>query len=187
MSPVAVAWIMVSATLLFVAAHIKIYNVKYNISSDECPKEIKEVYFRKHPGAKWILNMVASLDKVNKHMKDFALYLKNTEEFKERKISSLAAFEVMLVLSSGEAILRNAYKKLNSISVRKADRIIKKYSTNAATEKYFGSFIEDFYYTTFVIDEMKERLEKKESIDISNEVLTSCKERAHNIRLKYAA
>lgn len=111
MSPVAVAWIMVSATLLFVAAHIKIYKFRYNISSDECPKEIKEAYFRKHPGAKWILNMVASLDKVNKHMKDFALYLKNTEEFKERKISSLAAFEVMLVLSSGETILRNAYKK----------------------------------------------------------------------------
>ena len=185
MSPVAVAWIMASATLLFVAAHIKIY--RYNISSDECPKEIKEAYFRKHPGAKWILNMAASLDKVKQHMKDFSLYLKNTEEFKERKISSLAAFEVMLVLSSGETILRNAYKKLNSISVRKADHIIKKYGTNAATEKYFGSFIEDFYYTTFVIDEMKERLEKKEMIHLSNDVLTSCKERAHNIRIKYAA
>ena len=187
MSTVAVAWIMVSATLLFVAAHIKIYKVKYNISSDECPKEIKEAYFRKHPGAKWILNMVASLDKVNKHMKDFALYLKNNEESKERKISSLAAFEVMLVLSSGEVISKNAYKKPYSISVRKADHIIKKYGTNAATEKYFGSFIEDFYYTTFVIDEMKERIEKNEMDHISSDVLTSCKERAHNIRIKYAA
>lgn len=93
----------------------------------------------------------------------------------------------MLVLSSGETILRNAYKKLNSISVRKADRIIRKYGTNAATEKYFGSFIEDFYYTTFVIGEMKEIIEKKEEIDLSHEVLTSCKERAHNIRIKYAA
>ena len=83
--------------------------------------------------------------------------------------------------------MRNAYKKLKSISVRKADRIIKKYSTNAATEKYFGSFIEDFYYTTFVIDEMKERIEKNEMDHISSDVLTSCKERAHNIRLKYAA
>ena len=187
MSPVVVAWIMVSATLLFVAAHIKIYSVKYNILSDDCPEKIKELYFRKHPGAKWILDMVNSLDKVNKHMKDFAHYLKNTEEFKERKISSLAALEIMLVLSSGETILRNAYKKLNSISVRKADRIIRKYGTNAATEKYFGSFIEDFYYTTFVIDEMKERIEKKEETDLSHEVLTSCKERAHNIRIKYAA
>ena len=187
MSPVAVAWIMVSAIFLFVAVHIKIYKVKYNISSDDCPEKIKELYFRKHPGAKWIFDMVNSLDKVNKHMKDFAHFLKNTEEFKERKISSLAAFEIMLVLSSGETILRNACKKLNSISVRKADHIIKKYGTNAATEKYFGSFIEDFYYTTFVIDEIKERLEKKESIDISNEVLISCKERAHNIRIKYAA
>lgn len=187
MSSVAVAWILVSATLLFVAAHIKIYKVKYNISSDDCPEKIKEIYFRKHPGAKWILNMIASLDKVDKHMKDFALYLKDTEEFKERKTSSLGAFEAMLVLSSGKAILRNAYKKLNSISVRKADRIIKKYGTNAATEKYFGSFIEDFYYTSFVIDEMKERLENKEEIDLSHEVLTSCKERAHNIRIKYAA
>lgn len=187
MSSVAFAWILAFATFLFVAAHIKIYKVKYNISSDECPKEIKEAYFRKHPGAKWIFNMVASLDKVNKHMKDFALYLKNTEEFKERKISNLAAFEVMLVLSSGETILRNAYKKLNSISVRKADRIIKKYGTNAATEKYFGSFIEDFYYTTFVIDEMKERIEKNEMDHISSDVLTSCKERAHDIRIKYAA
>lgn len=187
MSPVAVAWVLVSATLLFVAAHIKIYKVKYNISSDDCPEKIKELYFRNHPGAKWILNMVNSLDKVNKHMKDFALYLKDTDEDKERKISSLAAFEAMLVLSSGETILRNAYKKLNSISVRKADRIIRKYGTNAATEKYFGSFIEDFYYTTFIIDEMKERLEKKEEIDLSHEVLTSCKERAHNIRIKYAA
>lgn len=187
MSPVAVAWIMVSATLLFVAAHIKIYRVKYNISSDDCPEKIKELYFRKHPGAKWIFDMVNSLDKVNKHMKDFAHYLKNTEEFKERKFSGLSALEVMLVLSSGETILRNAYKKLNSISVRKADRIIRKYGTNAATEKYFGSFIEDFYYTTFVIDEMKERIEKKEEIDLSHEVLTSCKERAHNIRIKYAA
>ena len=187
MSSVAVALILVSATLLFVAAHIKIYKVKYNISSDDCPKDVKELYFRKHPGAKWILNMANSLDKVNKHMKDFALYLKDTEEFKERKISSLVAFEVMLVLSSGESILRNAYKKLDSISVRKADRIIRKYGINAATEKYFGSFIEDFYYTSFVIDEMKERLENKEEIDLSHEVLTSCKERAHNIRIKYAA
>lgn len=187
MSSLAVAWILVSATLLFVAAHIKIYKVKYNISSDDCPEKIKEIYFQKHPGAKWILNMVNSLDKVNKHMKDFALYLKDTEEFKERKISSLGAFEAMLVLYSGEAILRNAYKKLNSISVRKADRIIRKYGTNAATEKYFGSFIEDFYYTSFVIDEMKERLGNKEEIDLSHEVLTSCKERAHNIRIKYAA
>lgn len=187
MSSVAVAWILVSATLLFVAAHIKIYKVKYNILSDGCPEKIKEIYFQKHPGAKWILNMVNSLDKVNKHMKDFALYLKDTEEVKERKISSLGAFEAMLVLSSGETILRNAYKKLNSISVRKADRIIRKYGINAATEKYFGSFIEDFYYTTFVIDEMKERIEKKGEIDLSHEVLTSCKERAHNIRIKYAA
>ena len=108
--------------------------------------------------------MVNSLDKVNKHMKDFALYLKDTEEFKERKVSCLFVFEVMLVLSSGETILRNAYKKLNSISVRKADRIIRKYGTNAATEKYFGSFIEDFYYTTFVIDEMKEKLRRKKRL-----------------------
>ena len=187
MSPVAFALVLVSATLLFIAAHIRIYKVNYNISSNDCPKEIKEAYFRKHPGAKWLLDMKDSLDKVCKHMKDFALYMKNNEELKERKISSLAAFEVMLVLSSGETILRNAYKKLNSISVRKADHIIKKYGTNAATEKYFGGFIEDFYYTTFVLDEMKERIEKKEEIDLSHEVLTSCKERAHNIRIKYAA
>ena len=186
MSPVAVAWIMVSATLLFVAAHIKIYKFKYNISSDECPKEIKEAYFRKHPGAKWILNMVASLDKVNKHMKDFALYLKNTEEIKERKISSLAV-EVMLVLSSGKTILRNAYKKLNSISVRKADRIINKHGIKAVTEMYFGDYIEDFYYIAFIIDLFKDSIEKKKDFEISKETLVSCKERAHNIRLKYAA
>lgn len=187
MSPVAFYLVLVSATLLFVAAHIKIYRVKYNISSDDCPEKIKELYFRKHPGVKWILNMVNSLDKVDKHMKDFALYLKDTEVFKEREFSSIYAFPVMWVLSSGETILRNAYKKLNSISVRKADHIIRKYGTNAATEKYFGSFIEDFYYITFVIDEIKERIEKKDGIDLSHEVLTSCKERAHNIRIKYAA
>ena len=187
MSSVAFAWILVSAILLFVAAHIKVYKVNYNISSNDCPKEIKEAYFQKHPGAKWLLDMKDSLEKVCKHMKDFALYMKNNEELKERKISGLAAVEVMMVLSMGEQLLRNAYEKLYRISLRKADQIIKKYGTNAATEKYFGDLIEDFYYTTFVLDEMKERIEKKEEIDISHEALTSCKERAHNIRMKYAA
>ena len=177
-------WVFVFIILLFVAARIRIHKVKYNISSNDCPNEIIGAYFRKHPGAKWLLDMKDSLDKVCKHMVDFALYIKNNEELKERKTYRLAAVEV---LSMGALLLRNAYGKLDRISLRKADRILKKYGTNTATEKYFGGLIEDFYYTTFVLDEMKERLERKENIDISSEVLTSCKKRAHNIRIKYAA
>lgn len=184
---VVAAWFFVFATILWVATHTKIKRVQYNISSDDCPKEIKEAYFRKHPGAKWIFYLEASFDRVNKHMKDFASYLKDTEELKEHKISSLAAIEIITVLTMGQELLESAYRKLVRISPRKADRIIKKYGTNTATEKYFGGLIEDFYYTTFVLDEMKERLERKENINISSEVLTSCKERAHNIRIKYAA
>ena len=182
-----VAWFFVFATLFWAATHIKIQKVRYNISSDDCPKEIKEAYFRKHPGAKWVLEMEASFDKVNKHMKDFAHYLKDTEEIKEHKISGLAAIEIMTVLTMGQELLGSAYKKLVKISPRKADRIISKYGARAATEKYFGDFIEDFYYTVFVLDEMKGKIERKEEIDFSKETCASCKERAHNIRMQYAA
>lgn len=188
MSTVAmVAWFFVFATLFWAATHIKIQRVNYNISSDECPKEIKEAYFRKHPGAKWVLDMEASFDKVNKHMKDFAHYLKDNEDVKERKISGLAAIEIMTVLTMGQELLGSAYKKLVKMSPRRADRIIRKYGTRAATEKYFGDFIEDFYYTTFILDEMKEMIEKKEGFYFSKETCAACKERAHNIRLQYAA
>lgn len=182
-----VAWFFVFATLFWAATHIKIQRVRYNISSDDCPKEIKEAYFRKHPGAKWVLEMEASFDKVNKHMKDFAHYLKDTEEIKDHKISGLAAIEIMAVLTMGQELLESAYKKLVKISPRKADRIIYKYGAKAATEKYFGDFIEDFYYTVFVLDEMKEKIEKKETFDLSKEALASLKNRAHNIRAQYAA
>ena len=186
MNTVAIAaWFFIFMIILWGITHIKVKKV--NVTSDDCPKEIKEAYFRKHPGAKWIFYLEASFDRVNKHMKDFASYLKDTEELKEHKISSLAAIEIITVLTMGQELLESAYRKLVRISPRKADRIIKKYGTNTATEKYFGGLIEDFYYITFVLDEMKERLERKENIDISSEVLTSCKERAHNIRIKYAA
>lgn len=182
-----VAWFFVFATIFWAVTHIKIKKVQYNISSDDCPKEIKEAYFSKHPGAKWILDLEASFDRVNKHMKDFASYLKDTEEVKERHISGLAAIEIMTVLTMGQELLGSAYRKLVKISPRKADRIIRKYGTRAATEKYFGDFIEDFYYTTFVLDEMKGKIERKEEFDFSKETCAACKERAHNIRAQYAA
>lgn len=181
------AWAIVFAILFWVTTHIKIKKIQYNISSDDCPKEIKEAYFRKHPGAKWILDLEASFDRVNKHMKDFASYLKDTEEVKERQISGLAAIEIMTVLTMGQELLGSAYRELVKISPRKADRIIRKYGTRAATEKYFGDFIEDFYYTTFVLDEMKGKIERKEEFDFSKETCAACKERAHNIRIQYAA
>ena len=182
-----VAWFFVFATLFWVATHIKVKRVRYNISSDDCPKEMNEAYFCKHPGAKWVLEMEASFDRVNKHMKDFAHYLKDNEELKEHKISGLAAFEIMAVLTMGQELLGSAYSKLVKISLRKADRIISKYGAKAATEKYFGDFIEDFYYTAFVLDEMKGKIERKEEFDFSQETCASCKERAHNIRMQYAA
>lgn len=181
------AWFFVFATILWVVTHTKIKKVQYNIASDDCPKEIKEAYFRKHPGARWILDLEASFDRVNKHMKDFASYLKDIEEVKERQISGLAAIEIMTVLTMGQELLGSAYRELVKISPRKADRIIRKYGTRAATEKYFGDFIEDFYYTTFVLDEMKGKIERKEEFDFSKETCAACKERAHNIRVQYAA
>lgn len=180
------AWLFVFATLFWVATHIKVKRVMYNISSDDCPKEIKEAYFCKHPGAKWILDMEASFDRVNKHMKDFASYLKDTEEVKERQISGLAAIKIITVLTMGQELLGSAYDKLVKISPRKADHIIRKYGTRAATEKYFGDFIEDFYYTAFILDEMRGKIERKEEFDFSKETCASCKERAHNIRMQYA-
>lgn len=174
------AWFFIFMIIFWGITHIKLKKV--NITSDDCPKEIKDVYFNKHPGAKWIIDMKNSFDRVSKHMKDFTVFLKDN-----KNVKSLTAIEIIMVLTMGQQILVNAYEKLAKMSIFKADHIINKHGIKAATEMYFGDYIEDFYYTAFIIDLFKDSIEKKKDFEISKETLVSCKERAHNIRLQYAA
>lgn len=181
-----IAWSAVAFLLMYAATHIRIKRVSYNIADPNCPPEIKERYFREHPGAKWILDMEASFDKVDAHMKEIAMYMKEDKEATVQRINTLEAIQILIVMQLRQELLCNAYKDLVKLRHR-ADRIIRKLGTKKATEKYFGDYIEDFYYTSFILDEVKGALERKEPIDLNPAKVGACKERAHNIRVEYAA
>lgn len=87
-----------------------------------------------------------------------------------------------------QSILADAYKKLRKIGLRKADRVVQKIGHNAATEKYFGGYIEDFYFSTFIIKEFRNAFDNGEkSFHLTKELTQTCKDRAHKIRMRYAA
>lgn len=153
--------------------------VKYDVGSKECPKEIKDAFYKKHPGAKWLSDMKESLDRVNNHIKnDIILFLKDC--LKKEHIFKIIEMTTMLKL--GQEILAMSYDTLAKISLRKADKYVKKHGVKAANEKFFGDYIENIYYTVFILDEMKSKIKNNEEFKFSNELCDSLKERAQNIR-----
>ena len=78
-----IMWIMVAFTMCFLLSSIRI--ARYDVNSKDCPKDIKDAFFKKHPGAKWMFDMKESLDRVNNHIKnEVVVFLK--ERTKEERI-----------------------------------------------------------------------------------------------------
>lgn len=158
--------LMLAAMIAFLASRVRI--VKVNLSDEETRAMMR----KKHPGYAWCSDFVESLDKANEHIKDVARYMKEHKDL----ISDPGTFiQFVVVSSTGQEILQKAYNKACKIHIRKADRIVAKYGVNGATEKYFGSFIEDIYFTSLLLDEMKEN-------HFDKEIIEKCKKRAIEIR-----
>lgn len=155
--------------------------VKYDVGSKDCPKEIKDAFFKKHPGAKWMSDMKDSLDRVNNHIKnDFIVFLKGC--LKEEPIFKI--IEMTTTLKLGQEVLAMSYEELSKLTLRKADRFIKRHGIKAANEKFFGDYIENIYYVVFILEEMKSKIVNKEEFRFTEELCDSIKERAKNIRGK---
>lgn len=155
--------------------------VKYDVGSKDCPKEIKDAFFKKHPGAKWMSDMKDSLDRVNNHIKnDFIVFLKGC--LKEEPIFKI--IEMTTTLKLGQEVLAMSYDELSKLTLRKADRFIKRHGIKAANEKFFGDYIENIYYIVFILEEMKSKIVNKEEFRFTEELCDSIKERARNIRGK---
>lgn len=174
-----IMWILAAFTLCIMLSSIKI--VRYDVNSKDCPKDIKDAFFKKHPGAKWLSDMKESLDRVNNHItNDVILFLK--ERIKEEQIFKIVEMTTMLKL--GQEILAMSYDTLANISLRRADKYIKKHGVKAANEEFFGDYIENIYYTVFILEEMKSKIISKEEFKFPNELCVSFKERAKDIRGK---
>lgn len=155
--------------------------VKYDVGSKDCPKEIKDAFYKKHPGAKWMSDMKDSLDRVNNHIKnDFIVFLKGC--LKEEPIFKI--IEMTTTLKLGQEVLAMSYEELSKLTLRKADRFIKRHGIKAANEKFFGDYIENIYYIVFILEEMKSKIVNKEEFRFTEELCDSVKERAKNIRGK---
>lgn len=155
--------------------------VKYDVGSKDCPKEIKDAFYKKHPGAKWMSDMKDSLDRVNNHIKnDFIVFLKGC--LKEEPIFKI--IEMTTTLKLGQEVLAMSYDELSKLTLRKADRFIKRHGIKAANEKFFGDYIENIYYIVFILEEMKSKIVNKEEFRFTEELCDSIKERAKNIRGK---
>lgn len=155
--------------------------VKYDVGSKDCPKEIKDAFFKKHPGAKWVSDMKDSLDRVNNHIKnDFIVFLKGC--LKEEPIFKI--IEMTTTLKLGQEVLAMSYDELSKLTLRKADRFIKRHGIKAANEKFFGDYIENIYYIVFILEEMKSKIVNKEEFRFTEELCDFIKERARNIRGK---
>lgn len=178
-STVNIMWIFVAFMICVLLSSVRI--TKYDINSKDCPQGVKDAFFKKHPGAKWIFDMKASLDRVNNHIKnDIIIFLK--ESIKEEPIFKIVEMTTMLKL--GQEILSMSYDELSKITSRRADRFVKKHGVKAATEEFFGDYIENIYYVIFILDEMKSKIISKEEFRFPEELCDSIKERAKNIRGK---
>lgn len=171
-------WFVVAMFIGFIMTRVKIHVVKVSNKDIENNPELKKMFFKKHPGAEWIYDFLESMDKVDKHIKDCAEEAKSAD-----KASTMHMLELIMVMSTGQGLLHECYKKVHKIPIRKADRIVRKYGKNGATEKYFGEFIEDFYFTTFVIDKILEEAKNGEEVHDHHEVFEECKARAHAVRM----
>lgn len=172
-----IMWILVAFTLCIVLSSVRI--VRYDVNSKDCPKDIKDAFFKKHPGAKWLSDMKESLDRVNNHIKnEIVVFLK--ERIKEEQIFKIVEMTTMLKL--GQEILAMSYDTLSKISLRSADKYIRKHGVKAANEEFFGDYIETIYYTVFILEEMKSKIISKEEFRFSNELCDSLKRRAQDIR-----
>ncbi|MBQ2396643.1 MAG: hypothetical protein II304_06300 [Bacteroidales bacterium] len=153
--------------------------VRYDLNSKDCPQHIKDDFYKKHPGAKWLFDMKESLDRVNNHIKnEVVVFLK--ERIKEEQIFKIVEMTTMLKL--GQEILAMSYDTLAKISLRSADKYIRKHGVKAANEKFFGDYIENIYYTVFILEEMKSKIINKEEFRFPNELCDSLKRRAQDIR-----
>ena len=172
-----IIWIMVAFTMCFLLSSIRI--ARYDLNSKDCPQHIKDDFYKKHPGAKWMFDMKDSLDRVNNHIKnEVVVFLK--ERIKEEQIFKIVEMTTMLKL--GQEILAMSYDTLAKISLRSADKYIRKHGVKAANEKFFGDYIENIYYTVFILEEMKSKIINKEEFRFPNELCDSLKRRAQDIR-----
>lgn len=184
---VSMMWLFAAVSIMFLLSHVRVRVVKINPLDKDCPEEAKKAFFKKHPGAKWMIDMSDSFDKVDEEIKNFALYMK--EKTNANAIDSpISCVETVIVMETCQSILADAYKKLRKIGLRKADRVVQKIGHNAATEKYFGGYIEDFYFSTFIIKEFRNAFDNGEKeFHLTKELTQTCKDRAHEIRMRYAA
>ena len=170
-------WIMIAFTMCFLLSSVRI--TRYDVNSKDCPKDIKDAFFKKHPGAKWLSDMKESLDRVNNHIKnDIIVFLKDCL----KKEHILKIIEMTTILKLGQETLAMSYDTLSKISIRKADKYIKKHGVKAANEEFFGDYIESIYYIVFILEEMKSKIKNNEEFKFSNELCVSFKERAKDIR-----
>ena len=172
-----IMWILVAFTICFLLSSVRV--VRYDVNSKDCPKDIKDAFFKKHPGAKWLFDMKESLDRVNSHMQnDIIVFLK--ERIKEESLFKIV--EMTTTLKLGQEILTMSYDELSKITIRRADRFVKKHGVKAANEEFFGDYIENIYYIVFILDEMKSKIISKEEFRLPEELCDSIKERAKTIR-----
>lgn len=165
------ACIVTGAFLAWAVSQVHIKRVIVDVNDESCPSEVK------HPGAKWLTDYLESVEMFNNRLD------KSAENVKTNK-DPLRSMEMMIAILTGKNLISQNLKKIEKISVRKADRIYRKYgSANATTEAVFGSFVEDFLFTTFILD----AFEAGEDFEDQASIFENAKKRAHEIRIRNAA
>ena len=177
-----VAWAMLFVVVGWVATHVRIKRVNVNVADENCPPELKEAFYKKHPGAKWLTDYLNSVKKFDARLDESAEKVKNNE-----KSQFLQDMEMIMVISTGKTLIGQNLDKIKKFTPRKADRVLRKYgSANAATEAMFGDFVEDFLFTSFVLDAFEESEDFKPAAE-HDKIFAEAKKRAHEMRIKNAA
>lgn len=177
---ICVVWAIVFITVGWAATHVHIKKVKIDLNDENTPSELKEAFYEKHPGVKWLTDYLDSVKKFDARLNKSAEKVKSDE-----KCDFLHKMGIMVVISAGKDLISQNLDKIKKFTTRKADRVYRKYgSANAATEAMFGNFVEDFLYTSFVLDAFEES--KDFETGDYHKTISEAKKRAREIRRKYA-
>ena len=171
--------LIISGLYLMSTVKIKKYTV------NDCPEEIKQKILESNPGLLMIKEYGDSLEKFEKEMKDFAFFLKDVSSVNYDKHKSQLALS-LCILTNSKVLLESSWAHLNKVRLRKANRYVRKYGRNSAVNKLFGTYIEDFYFTKFLMDALKELLNGDTDEVLSKEEVDRCKQQAIEIRGQYA-
>lgn len=135
------------------------------VKLEDCPEEVKDQYFLKHPGVKWCFHTVEAFKKITNVYNNFTEFV--SQQIDENSYKCLECemllIEMIFALESLSSITTTALTEYNKISQLRINLMVRMYGFNKTTEKLLGKYTDRIAFLLEKLDTVKYQYESEKS------------------------